>query len=422
MSALAFTSTLIELKEAVANGKPKIHGILIHPGVTIHKNEAIRVHKYFAEDMIKAAPTLGGRPLCEDHEVMLGCTFDWGKWNAEQNGVEFEATITEEVVKRIKSGKYHGISACMNWMIEGGGLRWVNGVAPYNFVFYEGSLITHKMTPGDPQAYFELMEAVELWRGKNGMEIITEKEITTPQKTKIKNSRMGDVLKILNAMGVPEEQKAVAVEPLINLWETLDTSGWSEEGKKSIFDMISQPALKKLKPWTQEDQESCERVSLFLYHSIMPDTPYAESIARLLKIFQNTQELDGAQADKDLVIRVAFRATPREALVILNDVMNEKDKQLELLKTVESAIPNEMTIRVLDQSERDFIKKIQETVADAKFSNRYVDFSDFTVQGERANFGVFRERIRNAIPENWRSRSWHNQTLTFVEAITKAVA
>jgi hypothetical protein len=368
-NALAFTSTLIELKEALPNGKPKIHGILIHPGVTIHPREAIRVHKYFKEDMIKAAPTLGGCPLCEDHEVMLGCTFDWGKWNEEKNGVEFDATITEEVVQRIKSGRYHGISACMNWMREGGGLRWVDGVAPYNFVFYEGSLITDKMTPGDPQAYFDLMEAVELWRGKNGMDIINQEA----------------------------------------------------DGKMSTV-KNAQPALKKVKPWTAEDQAGCERLVLFVYHTLTPNLPYAESIANLMQIIKNTQqEKNFSEADKEQIIRSAYRTTPKAALEIMCSIMQEKEMQLERFKTVENLIPNERTLRVLDQSERDFIKRIGQIVETAKLANRLVEFSDLTLENERGNFVVFAEQIQSAIPENWRSRSWHNQTLRFVEAIRRAV-
>jgi len=219
--SLTFTSTLIALEEPVANGKPKIHGILIHPGVTVHPNEAIKIHKYFREDMVKAAPSLGGCPLCEDHETLLGCTFDWGKWNEAKNGVEFEATITDEVVQRIKSGRYHGISACMNWMVTGGGLRWVDGVAPYNFVFYEGSLVTHAMTPGDPQAYFDLMEAVELWREKNGIDFLDTVKKLVPSEFVVRlwsQQERDFATKIQASTDIKEVKAAIPQEFVTRTW------------------------------------------------------------------------------------------------------------------------------------------------------------------------------------------------------------
>jgi len=179
---------------------------------------------------------------------------------------------------------------------------------------------------------------------------------------------------------------------------------------------------KNKKPWTQEDQESCERVALFVYHTLIPNVPYAESISNLLQIIKDIQkDKTFTDIEKEQMIKTAYRTTPKPALEVLNDVMNEKDKQLELLKTVESAVPNEMNLRGLDQSERAFVQTIQEIVADAKFSNRYVDLSDFTVQGERSNFKVFREQIRNAIPDAFVLKNWHTQTCRFIGAIKKAV-
>lgn len=224
--SLTFTSQLVALKEPTANGKPKIRGILIHPGITIHPNEAIKIHKYFKEDMIKAAPTLAGCPLCEDHETMLGCTFDWGTWNAEENGVEFEATITDEVVQRIKSGRYHGISACMNWMREGGGLRWVNGVAPYNFVFYEGSLVTHKMTPGDPTAYFNLIEAVELWWEKNILDDV-KKLLPSEFVIKLWRQQEREFATVIHAAINVEQVKAAIPQEFI-------TRGWCGSARMCV--------------------------------------------------------------------------------------------------------------------------------------------------------------------------------------------
>jgi hypothetical protein len=183
-----------------------------------------------------------------------------------------------------------------------------------------------------------------------------------------------------------------------------------------------EPVRRNIKPWTQEDQESSERVSLFMYHATMPDTPYAESIARLLQIVKNTLKDFPVKEDQDLLIRRAFQRTPREALEILNDVMNEKEKQWQCLKTIEKLIPKEIALLRLDQVEREFIQKIGEILKDAKFSNRYLDFSDFSILSERANFGVFREQIRNAIPDAFILKNWHNQTCQFIEQREKEVS
>jgi len=169
-SALYFFTESVTVVNSSHNGKFKLTGILLHPTTTVHQKDMFTVRKYLREHLEKAAPTLVGKPIIENHDpehvpaYMRGCEFTMSRWNNEKLGVEFEADITPECAQRVREGKYHGISAAMNWMRPGGGLVWVDGVAPFNFEFMEGSLISDPhLKSGDSAAYFKLMEAVDLW-------------------------------------------------------------------------------------------------------------------------------------------------------------------------------------------------------------------------------------------------------------------
>lgn len=173
LKPLTFEGKLLEATQ-LPNGKYKIRGVAIHPLTTYHPMEQFSKRVYYAERLKQAAHTLTGKPISEDHRFPLpNCFVSLAKWDDGQGGVYFEGEVTAEVAEKLKGGYYNGsVSVSVNPWRRGGGLEFVDGVAPYGFEFEELSLL-HSLPPGDPQTWVELMEALS-HEQKGGMNL--EKE------------------------------------------------------------------------------------------------------------------------------------------------------------------------------------------------------------------------------------------------------
>jgi len=165
-----------KLEEAVKlpNGKFKVHGIAIHPMATIHPSDWTEKRVYFEDELIKAASSLAGKPILLDHKTPLSnCVLTLGKWDAEASGVYYEGEVTEEVAGMIKGNVIKGVSISINPWRKGGGVEFVNGIAPYGFEFDELSFLKD-LEPGDPQAWVKLCETIsqvqKIIGGKEKME------------------------------------------------------------------------------------------------------------------------------------------------------------------------------------------------------------------------------------------------------------
>jgi hypothetical protein len=148
--------TLIE-----SAGQVKIHGVAIHPVATYHPNDFPERRVYIEEELKSALPSLIGKTLLLDHQLPLdGCRVTSAKWDEAQNGIYFEALITPYVASKIKSGAIKKVSISVNPWRKGGGVKFVDGVAPFGFEFEELSLLEN-LQAGDPTSWVKLMEAME---------------------------------------------------------------------------------------------------------------------------------------------------------------------------------------------------------------------------------------------------------------------
>jgi hypothetical protein len=142
-------------------GQVKIHGVAIHPGDTHHPNEFPERRVYVEADLKAAAPSLIGKQLKLDHQFPLpGCKVTVARWDEAQNGIYFEALITPSIASKIRSGAIKKVSVSVNPWRFGGGVRFVDGLAPFGFEFEELSLLEN-MTAGDTTSWVKLEEAME---------------------------------------------------------------------------------------------------------------------------------------------------------------------------------------------------------------------------------------------------------------------
>jgi len=139
----------------------KVFGVAIHPGWTQHPGELIEKRQYIEEELQNAVKTLIGKPLLLDHTIQLdGCKVTQARWDEKQHGVYFEAIVSPYVADKIKNGQINKVSISVNPWRKGGGVKFVDGLAPFGFEFDELSLLEN-LKPGDPQAWVKLMEAME---------------------------------------------------------------------------------------------------------------------------------------------------------------------------------------------------------------------------------------------------------------------
>jgi len=148
-----------ELQEAV--GKAKVFGIAIHPMATLHPGEWAEKRVYFEDELKQAVKSLIGKPIFLDHKLPLDdCRVTEARWNDKENGVFFEASVSPEVAAKIRNGVIKKVSISINPWRQGGGLKFVDGIAPFGFEFDELSLLEN-LQSGDPQAWVKIVEAME---------------------------------------------------------------------------------------------------------------------------------------------------------------------------------------------------------------------------------------------------------------------
>jgi hypothetical protein len=142
-------------------GQVKIYGVAIHPVATTHPNEWPERRVYEEVELKAAAPSVVGKQLTLDHQFPLdGCKVTVARWDDKEKGVYFEALITPQIAAKIRNGFIKKVSINCNPWRQGGGMKFVDGVAPFGFVFEDLSLLEN-MEPGDPTSWVKLLEAME---------------------------------------------------------------------------------------------------------------------------------------------------------------------------------------------------------------------------------------------------------------------
>jgi len=141
----------------------KVVGEAIHPIMTIHTEDPVEFQKrfYLETELQKAAPTLTNGFFTIDHSDKLPfpSRITNSRWNPEKHAIEFEALVTREIAEEIKNGQVKGVSIELSWLQKGGGIRYVDGIAPFGFKLAGLSLLKN-LKPGDPQAFIRLVEGV----------------------------------------------------------------------------------------------------------------------------------------------------------------------------------------------------------------------------------------------------------------------
>jgi hypothetical protein len=159
MNGRLFLERVVTLTESA--GTIKIKGVAIHPMATCHPNEFPDRRVYIEEELKKAIPSLIGKPLFLDHKLPLdGCKVTDAGWDESQNGVYFEAVVMPFIADKIKNGAIRKVSISVNPWRFGGGVKFVDGMAPFGFEFDELSLLEN-MTTGDPGSWVKLCEAMQ---------------------------------------------------------------------------------------------------------------------------------------------------------------------------------------------------------------------------------------------------------------------
>ena len=238
----------------------------------------------------------------------------------------------------------------------------------------------------------------------------------------LKDTRRVQILKSLNKSGTTEEVKARSIEPLLKIWEIADRTNWTEEDKKATLDMMIQSEFKTIKPLTREEEKGLQDLARFMAHTIIPERPIEESIMKLLKELKEIKERNHLpQPIREQLINEAFKRVPKEALQTFLEIMTEKNSQREIFSMLQKDMPSEIVMRQLSQAERDFCKIVKEIIEDAKTINRHIDYSDFTADSEKINSALFKEDIRKAMPDDFITRNWSRQSLTFIKNIKTAI-
>jgi hypothetical protein len=159
----------IQFTEGV-NGAFNVHGFALHPVITRHPGEPPRDYTEAKADLIKAAPTLVGKHFDIDHSMDYPNptvnVITKTAWNETEQAIEFWGTCDKQIKTIIETNG--NVSVDINWLIpDQGGIRVVQiptgeiGIVPYGFEFNGISVLDEKMTPGDPNAFAEMLESLQ---------------------------------------------------------------------------------------------------------------------------------------------------------------------------------------------------------------------------------------------------------------------
>jgi hypothetical protein len=138
--------------------RPLITGRAIHPVKTYHPYEWPEIRVYLEEELQKAAPGWIGTTPYLDHAFPIE---DWKVIHTQYLDGELRYAIKpheDRVLQAVRDGNIKHTSIEFDWMVPGGGIKFVNGVAPYGFKPKHISLLKD-MEPGDPTS------SVKLWEG-----------------------------------------------------------------------------------------------------------------------------------------------------------------------------------------------------------------------------------------------------------------
>lgn len=202
----------------------KIYGVAITPTRTKDHKDKDKinmpgVHVYLPEYLKAAAPTLEGKPILLDHDPnkVIG-KVTVAKWDEAANGIVYEGTITVEYAEKVANGEIRNVSVCANPWVEGGGVLWKDGFAPFNFVFDELSLIDPRiMEPGDVNAWVKLEEAIAKSKEEELVEQlqhqVPDKLLKNPPEKSLEELRqdaadMKDIIRLANEITATKERMA----------------------------------------------------------------------------------------------------------------------------------------------------------------------------------------------------------------------
>ena len=359
--------------DSMPSGKFKISGSLIHPTKTYHKRDIFTVRKYLREYLEKATPTLIGKPIIENHDLehvppyMAGCQFTMAKWNNEKLSVDYEGEITAEVARRIKEGKYHGISACMNWQREGGGLLWVDGVAPFNFEFVEGSLLSDpRLKSGDDKAYFKLMEAVDLWIRHNDMDAeISEASETRIDLNNVRLTIHANLAPIIAKLRGTDDEKKSLLEMLTGQIEAKLADDEKRRRDPELLAFIKETAIASL-----ESKYPVLKASR-LVGEIRAEKKKLGQLAESIQIPDafvtarwNRPAKELAEASRKLVAEMATVKAGKITMRPLPMQLAEAKAAVhDFREKIDSVAPDDFILKDWNQAERDFALGLRESAA-----------------------------------------------------------
>jgi len=143
-----------ELKEV----RPIITGRAIHPVKTYHPHEFPHVRVYLEEELARVAPGYVGTTPYLDHTIPIE---GWKVIATKYADGELKYAVIpkeDKVLEIVRNGEIKKTSIEFDWMVPGGGLKFVNGVAPFGFEARHISFL-RQMKPGDPSTTVQLWES-----------------------------------------------------------------------------------------------------------------------------------------------------------------------------------------------------------------------------------------------------------------------
>lgn len=147
------------LPEDVKNLRPLITGRAIHPIKTYHPHEWPETRVYLEEELAKAAEGwIGTTPTFEHAWEIDG----WKVVATKYSDGELKYAIQpqhDNILELVRNGKIKHASIGFDWMVPGGGIKFVNGIAPYGFKPLDIALLKD-LPPGDPSTTVHLWENV----------------------------------------------------------------------------------------------------------------------------------------------------------------------------------------------------------------------------------------------------------------------
>jgi len=357
----------------------KVSGVCIHPKRIFHPEDDL-THVYLKEELMKAAPTLTGKPFGIDHMYVLPppniITRSW--YDSIEDGVAYEGIVDDEIAKKITDKEFKGVSIEVSWLRPGGKVEFMNGVAPRNFELTSVHLL-RRFPPGDSEAYIKFWNAItEQLVGVGSPRTIDDrvealelglKEIRTTLEV------IEGKLNMLSATSVsPQATPPAPTEPknrlaTIPLLETALAKAKKIKGQGMTKDQILQRIEelqrqileneRKLYPESALALEEKERVRTENSQLYTELEAYRQALAELIKQQVQQEPVDAVAVRKDLVETQAKLACAEKR------AKAEKEKFARFHEAVKGTLPDRATeLRWLGTGPKLFTEKVKRVLHD----------------------------------------------------------